>query len=832
MSAGASAQSAPIRWKAVPLEQALLEFSEAANVDLVFAHRLVEGRRVSGVWNPGEDPAVTLADLLEGTRLRAERIRARQFVIIAEPLNVVIEPDDPAAYSGTLTGRVVDAETGFPLPGAHALLVDLDIGGVADADGWFSIPSIPTGEYTVQLSYVGYRPVRITVAVYPESSLLPPTIRLRPEPFTLAGATVRPSTDPAPGAGATDLGAGRVPGRQAGALPSDPGGGDLLLALDWLPGVTRSPGAGAAIAVRGMDPSLLRTYRDGAPILEPSHAAGLAGPFQPEALRAVRLHRGTPPAEIGGGLAGALEVEPQDGRGDHPAGLVAVGPLAVRGLVAVPLGARGGFSAAGRLATLGRPVRPWPASPVVHRRLDSVVLDPLGGPLRAGEDGSEVDYGFDDVEATLSMAFTPRQRLSVGGWTAGDRVDADDASAPRGRWRSSVASIRHRALVGETFVVGALYASRYMADERVSIATGGFRDYRADLVEAGLSVEGDQYISLAHTIRAGAAVARRRLEARLERSELSRGLEDASTEAAAWVQDAWRPSDEWQVEIGARGELMGPHRRISPRVLARWSAVAGRVHLRAGAGRQTQAVLRLPDPGPAVPAAASARWLLAGRDTPPAEAWQAGVGVEWAPLLGLALSADAYARRTHALPEPRIDSGDPGDAITPAEVASRYARVPGRAAGVEVAARAEGGAWVIGVTYGLARAETRFPPLDSLEGAGTWLRSRHDRPHSLGVLVQYEGPGWHASARLDALSRTPGDDVSKPARLELAAGYRLFAAGARWDLAVRVQPTAARSTPPVTQRLSEDSIVPDRLAFAADGATLPAWPVFSVRAAW
>src|SRR5690606_10280293 len=121
----------------------------------------------------------------------------RQFVVIAEPPNVIVEPDDPAAYTGTLEGFIVDAVTGEPLLGAHAYLVDLELGGAAKEDGSFTVPGIPTGEYVVRFSHVGYRTTSVTLSVYPEAPQLPPTIRLRPEAVALGGAVVRPTSDPA-----------------------------------------------------------------------------------------------------------------------------------------------------------------------------------------------------------------------------------------------------------------------------------------------------------------------------------------------------------------------------------------------------------------------------------------------------------------------------------------------------------------------------------------------------------------------------------------------------------------------------------------------------------
>ena len=57
-----------------------------------------------------------------------------------------------------LSGRVVDAETGAPLPGAAVRV--LDRGAATDADGRFSIPGLPADTATVEVTFVGYQPWR------------------------------------------------------------------------------------------------------------------------------------------------------------------------------------------------------------------------------------------------------------------------------------------------------------------------------------------------------------------------------------------------------------------------------------------------------------------------------------------------------------------------------------------------------------------------------------------------------------------------------------------------------------------------------------------------
>jgi hypothetical protein len=60
------------------------------------------------------------------------------------------------AQTGRLTGRVTDAATGTPIPGATVLLEGTTIGQATDAEGRYLIIGIPPGSYNVRFSSVGY----------------------------------------------------------------------------------------------------------------------------------------------------------------------------------------------------------------------------------------------------------------------------------------------------------------------------------------------------------------------------------------------------------------------------------------------------------------------------------------------------------------------------------------------------------------------------------------------------------------------------------------------------------------------------------------------------
>lgn len=58
--------------------------------------------------------------------------------------------------AATITGKITDSNNGSFLPGANVMLVGTSYGAATDRTGEFSIPNVPTGDYTIVVKYIGY----------------------------------------------------------------------------------------------------------------------------------------------------------------------------------------------------------------------------------------------------------------------------------------------------------------------------------------------------------------------------------------------------------------------------------------------------------------------------------------------------------------------------------------------------------------------------------------------------------------------------------------------------------------------------------------------------
>lgn len=68
-----------------------------------------------------------------------------------------------------ITGKVVDRETKVPLFRANVYLEETILGDMTSQMGYFTIENVPTGEYTLHISMMGYEEKRI---ILPTASVM------------------------------------------------------------------------------------------------------------------------------------------------------------------------------------------------------------------------------------------------------------------------------------------------------------------------------------------------------------------------------------------------------------------------------------------------------------------------------------------------------------------------------------------------------------------------------------------------------------------------------------------------------------------------------------
>jgi hypothetical protein len=87
----------------------------------------------------------------------------------------------PAQSTGSISGKVIDANSGESIIGANVFIEGTNLGAATDLDGMYFIKSIPTGSYTVIISYISYSKTKITNVLVNESETTNLNATLSPE---------------------------------------------------------------------------------------------------------------------------------------------------------------------------------------------------------------------------------------------------------------------------------------------------------------------------------------------------------------------------------------------------------------------------------------------------------------------------------------------------------------------------------------------------------------------------------------------------------------------------------------------------------------------------
>lgn len=95
-----------------------------------------------------------------------------------------------AAITGKISGRVMDSQTGEPLPYTNIVVLGTDLGATAAEDGYFSILRIPPGTYSVRGMMMGYKSVTVTGVIVSIDHTTNLNFRLTPTLVEGEGVTV------------------------------------------------------------------------------------------------------------------------------------------------------------------------------------------------------------------------------------------------------------------------------------------------------------------------------------------------------------------------------------------------------------------------------------------------------------------------------------------------------------------------------------------------------------------------------------------------------------------------------------------------------------------
>ncbi len=664
-----------------------------------------------------------LADALQGQGVGVESDGARRRILL-------VPVSKPAAVPRVrvVRGRVLDGETGEPLPFATVTWEGGRRGVVADEAGAFVLTlraadGSPPPALTA--SFVGYE----AQTAAPRGEAL--SFRLQPEAGAYPAVVVNALTFSAP---VDTAWASRLrPG-----LYDAVGEGGGLRALDVLPSVAPSAAFDEGLIVRGSASDAFEVRLDGVPVYNPRHLFGLVDAFNGDALRAVALYVGVAPARVDVAPGGAVEYVTATGSPRGPAVEAGVSSLAARGAVSVPIRpGRTTVLVGGRTSLLG--ASPWIGDALVEEGL-GVVRQTSPLPAATTEAFSRVV----EVESTSASFWDLHvggaDERAGGGRTAvtvyaggddtslealrffGEQGDAPAARRPvatRNRWGSRAVSVSdQRSLTSRLVLHSRLGGSAY--DARFGQSDFTFNPDRLNPLAAFVDTLGYD-----NELREG--IVAQRLDAVLGGGLASGGYslhvyrqryEETAAFRPTFVADQTATRldlhAEWSgralptldLAAGVRTHLYSAGGvRVSPRVRARVDVAPG-LAVSAAIGRSAQFLHRL-TLGDAVGAAA---WVLSDESDTVTEADLAEATVD-ARAGGVTAQLTGYIKRTRGQWLHVDDRAVRNLADRTVLQLPWLSDVDSRARGLEALVRIPVRPWSLGASAALARVDLQHPAL-------------------------------------------------------------------------------------------------------------------------
>ncbi|NOX36977.1 MAG: TonB-dependent receptor [Calditrichaeota bacterium] len=299
------------------------------------------------------------------------------------------------AQTATISGYVVDAETGEKLIGANVYNPGNGLGTTTNGYGYFSLVH-PRDSVLLVVSYLGYQTRELRFYLDQDLEL---TISLHPVPLPGEAVEVVAESEP-PILSQPQTSQITIPVLKVRTIPALLGEADVLKVIQLLPGVQPGMDGTSGIFVRGGSPDQNLVLLDDATLYNVFHGFGFFSIFHSEALKSVRFIKGGFPARYGGRLSSVIDVRLKDGNLKQFSGKIDLGIISSS-------------------IFLEGPLKKEKTSFMIAAR--RTYADLLLRPFFSREEGVP-GYYFTDVNAKLQHIFSSRDRIFLSTYWGKDEL--------------------------------------------------------------------------------------------------------------------------------------------------------------------------------------------------------------------------------------------------------------------------------------------------------------------------------------------------------------------------------------------------------------------------
>lgn len=325
-----------------------------------------------------------------------------------------------AAQNISLSGYLKDAANGEALIGATLYVEELKQGTATNAYGFYSL-TIPKGNYTLQISFIGYETIKQKIKAAKSQTI---SVALNESSEQLDEVVVKGEAANA-NVERVEMGIATLPIKTIQKLPAFMGEVDIIKTIQLLPGIQSGGEASSGLYVRGGGPDENLMLLDEAPVYNASHLLGFFSVFNSNAINDIQVYKSGIPAQYGGKGSSVIDIRQKDGNSQRFGFDAGIGNLSSRLTIEGPI------------------IKDKWSFIVAGRRTYYDVLGKAAG-LKELQDNKLYFY---DLNGKSNLIINDKNRIYISGYMGEDMFQMGESMYMR--WGNTTATARWNHIFGD-----------------------------------------------------------------------------------------------------------------------------------------------------------------------------------------------------------------------------------------------------------------------------------------------------------------------------------------------------------------------------------------------
>ena len=610
--------------------------------------------------------------------------------------------EPPEGARTTLSGYLRDITNGEPLPFANVRIVGTAIGASSNVSGYYAIPDVPLGRYTIRFSLIGYKDLTRDLNA---DSLRDYALNVDLVPRAIEVSEVVVSAEKI--AEEKNIQTSRivVQAKDLALMPAV-GETDVFRALQLLPGVKAASDISSGLYIRGGGPDQNLILLDGTVLYNPSHLFGFFSTFNNDAVKDIELFKGGFPAEYGGRLSAVLNVTNKDGDRVTTHGKGSVSLISSRLTGEGPLG-NGSWFLSGRRTYFDRLVA-------------LMGLDKGKEPLPL--------YYFYDANGKINQDVGDNDRISFVGYLGKDNLDFNQQDSQIDvnlAWGNTTGAIKYTHIFTPTLFSNFVVTASGFKTGLTANFTGSSAEFENRVSDYSIKGDIDYYAANEHFIKTGFWWSQYRFGVIRKFAGVTYyDIVFRPALISIYAQDDWTVNERWSLQGGLRFEYQDASKvmKLGPRFSARYN-LTDAITIKAATGIYYQYLNLVSNEAFSF----FDMWVPIDKkmETPRSEDFV--LGVETHPSPGYDLNVEAYYKTYANIAEFKQE------ATQAAEINELFDIGKGRAYGVELFLQKKMGDLTGYIGYSLAWTYRNFKAIND----GNDYQPKYDRRHDISLVGSY-----------------------------------------------------------------------------------------------